>query len=250
MAAFLVSRTTRAIRNTTKAINSIAHGDLSPVFPKTGSGEVGELQAAFQQMLTNLKDGHAKIERLAFTDLITELPNRRAFRARLEEIIKCSNSTDFTLVFIDLDGFKRINDMFGHDRGDILLNMVSRRLQTLLNNENTGEQKLAKIAGSFMARLGGDEFGIILHGVKSASVAEFVTQKVLLELCKPFDLQGQKVTIGASACLTQISADDCTSDQLLKRADLAMYSAKCAGRGTVRSYEPKMEQYALERFNS
>jgi diguanylate cyclase (GGDEF)-like protein len=247
IAAYLVSRTTGAIRRMTIAVRGVRHGNLDLQFPRPASGEVGELQQAFQLMLTGLKHGLVEIERLASTDLVTDLPNRRAFRTRLEETLSRSSPHGSALFFADLDGFKQINDMFGHDCGDDLLKQVSRRLAEAVGGLDHAEGTSPKLDRPFLARLGGDEFVFLAPGVQSKPDALAIALEMIGAFDAPFKLRSQEVRLGASIGVTLTPKDAATYDQLIKCADLAMYAAKDAGRGTVRFYGPELERDSLER---
>ncbi|MGQ0486601.1 MAG: putative bifunctional diguanylate cyclase/phosphodiesterase [Hyphomicrobiales bacterium] len=248
IAAILVSHATGAIRRITTAVRGVTHGNLDIQFPRPASGEVGELQQAFQIMLTDLKHGLVEIERLANTDPVTDLPNRRAFRTRLEETLSRSSPPGGALFFVDLDGFKQINDTFGHDCGDDLLKQVSRRLEAALDRLANAEGSSLKHDRPFLARLGGDEFVFLAPGVQPVPDARAIALELIGTFDAPFKLRGQEIGIGASIGVTLTPKDAATYDQLMKCADLAMYAAKDAGRGTVHFYAPELERDSLERY--
>jgi diguanylate cyclase (GGDEF)-like protein len=243
IAALLVTHVTKAIRGMTAAVRDLRHGNLEVRLPQQASGEIGELQLAFRHMLGDLKNGVAEIERLAFTDLITDLPNYRALRARLDEVFARPDGHG-ALLFLDLDGFKQINDALGHDAGDDLLRQVGHRLREALNRveplDGTSER-------AFLARLGGDEFVAVLPGFRSAPEGEAIANDLLRALGEPFLLRGQEVGISASVGVALAPTHAGAHDGLLKCADLAMYAAKKAGHARVRSYSPEMARAAVER---
>ena len=171
-----------------------------------------------------------EIRHMAFYDALTKLPNRRMLYDRLEQMLAASvrRGRYSALLFLDLDGFKQINDQFGHDKGDLLLQEVARRLQAETRQEDT------------TARLAGDEFVIMLAELhKSADeasrLAARVVEKVLAALAQPFDLDGTRFNCTASVGVTLFGAKDEPLDDILKRADQAMYQAKASGRNTYRS---------------
>lgn len=186
--------------------------------------------------ITRTKEAEAQIQRLAFYDPLTELPNRRLLQERLGHALQSMRRRGETcaVLFIDLDNFKSLNDTRGHDVGDLLLQEVARRLRQCVRGEDT------------VARFGGDEFVVLLldssaSGVETASHAEIVGAKILAALAQPYELNG-----GAHFCTPSIgvsipTAADSTSDELLKQADLAMYQAKASGRNTIRFFDPRMQ---------
>lgn len=167
------------------------------------------------------------MEKLAHSDPLTGLPNRRLFYNRLDALIESGLRTQesFAVMLVDLDHFKDVNDTLGHGAGDRLLLQVARRLQARLRDLDTS------------ARLGGDEFGIILPGLNSASEAASVAQKLLTGLLEPIQLEGQKVTISASLGISLCPQDAANTVDIVRSADTAMYAAKRAGRNQFAFYE-------------
>jgi diguanylate cyclase (GGDEF)-like protein len=157
---------------------------------------------------------------MAFHDSLTGLPNRALYMDRLAHALKRTQRSgeSVAVLFIDLDGFKRVNDTLGHDAGDALLKIAAERVRTSVRPADT------------VARLGGDEFTIVLDGA-DADAAGIVARRLATRLAEPVPLEGQLVTIGASI---GVSVKDHPADQpddLLRRADAAMYQAKQAGKG-------------------
>lgn len=192
--------------------------------------------------VTDSKRAAQEIERLAFYDALTQLPNRRLLLDRLHRLVLSSQRTHHhgALLFIDLDNFKDLNDTLGHDMGDQLLTQVAARLSASVRECDT------------VARFGGDEFVILLEGLDTdtdhaARQAEAVARKLLLALNNPFELAGQQHYSTPSIGLTLFGQERQSVDELLKRADLAMYEAKAAGRNTHRFFDPGMQQALHER---
>ena len=156
-------------------------------------------------------------------DPLTGLPNRRRFIERLEGVLTLPERRPLSVLFLDLDDFKTVNDSLGHAAGDALLVSVATRLQ-----RNLREEDLA-------ARLGGDEFGIILDG-KEAPAAARVAERLLAALDEPVEVDGRQVTARASIGIVDGSAAGATTAQLLANADIAMYEAKDDGKGRARTY--------------
>ena len=156
---------------------------------------------------------------LAHTDALTGLPNRRGLQMRLQAALPRASPQQLLAVFLlDLDGFKPINDRWGHDVGDALLVAVGRRLQAQLRSADV------------VARLGGDEFVVLAAGLADEGMARAVGQKMLAAFDTPFDAGGQTCKVGLTIGYALAPLDGSDGDELLKRADAAMYAGKQAGR--------------------
>jgi diguanylate cyclase (GGDEF)-like protein/PAS domain S-box-containing protein len=186
--------------------------------------------------ITDRQRAAQEIERLAFYDPLTGLPNRRLLLDRLEHAMAaCERHGRLgALLFIDLDNFKDLNDTLGHDMGDRLLAQVAQRLVECVRESDT------------VARFGGDEFVVMLENLepalsRAAGQAERVSEKLLARLNQPFDLGSQQYFSTLSIGITLFGEQRSSVDELLKRADLAMYQAKAAGRNTQRFFDPDMQ---------
>ncbi|MBV7431701.1 MULTISPECIES: bifunctional diguanylate cyclase/phosphodiesterase, partial [unclassified Acidovorax] len=194
--------------------------------------------------ITDRKRAEQEIERLAFFDALTGLPNRRLLLDRLQRsIAACQRTRNLgALLFIDLDNFKDLNDTLGHDMGDQLLAQVATRLVGSVREADT------------VARFGGDEFVVMLEALapqlpQAAAQAETVAEKLLASLNQPFELDGAQHYSTPSIGITLFGDERLSVDELLKRADLAMYQAKAAGRNTQRFFDPDMQAAVNARSN-
>lgn len=176
------------------------------------------------------------IYRLAFYDPLTNLPNRRLLYDRLQQAMITSSRTDQhgALMFLDLDYFKQLNDSLGHDLGDLLLQQVANRLLTCVRE------------GDSVARMGGDEFVMLMEALspypnEAASQAEMIADKVLLSLSQPYSLREHSYHITPSIGIVLFLHQRDSIEELLKKADVAMYQAKAAGRNTARFFDPTMQ---------
>ncbi|NDP40116.1 MAG: diguanylate cyclase [Rhodoferax sp.] len=179
--------------------------------------------------LTERKAAQAAIEKLAFYDALTGLPNRRLLDDRLHQALSNArrNKTHLALLFIDLDKFKPVNDDFGHAVGDELLLAVAQRLQTCVRESDA------------VARVGGDEFVVLLSAIEAAPDASAVARKIHDALIAPFVLsQGQSVTISSSTGIAIYPEHGSNDAELTQHADAAMYQAKAAGRDRFEVYTP------------
>jgi diguanylate cyclase (GGDEF)-like protein len=186
--------------------------------------------------LTTAKRAEARIYHMAHYDGLTELPNRALLRANLartlERVKRRGGSA--ALLYLDLDRFKVVNDTLGHPTGDLLLTLVTRRLQTFADEFDT------------LARLGGDEFAILLPTGDPAHVMEFA-RRLIKATSAIYDLDGIQFVVGTSVGIALAPADGDDPEALLKSADLALYRAKAEGRGTFRFFEPEMDGAARAR---
>jgi diguanylate cyclase len=185
-----------------------------------GSAETAELGASFNRMTTRLKELYEGLQRAAFTDPLTQLPNRTLFHDRLEQSIltaRRENKT-FALFIMDLDRFKDINDTLGHQVGDEVLKLVAQRLRAKLRESDT------------IARMGGDEFAVLLPTV-NAKYAGMAARMLLQALRAPFEVNGQSLDVGASIGIALYPDNGVDANVLVQRADVAMYAAKHTNTG-------------------
>jgi diguanylate cyclase (GGDEF)-like protein/PAS domain S-box-containing protein len=188
--------------------------------------------------LTERKQAEETIQRQAHYDALTQLPNRRLFRDRLEHTIRQSkrDHSPFALMLIDLDHFKEINDTMGHDAGDFLLVDAAQRILHCVRESDT------------VARMGGDEFVVILPDIEDPSNIERIAQKIIGKLASPFLLGEEKAFISASVGITLYPADADNMEALLKNADQAMYVAKNMGRNRMSYFTPVLQENAQKRM--
>jgi len=208
----------------------MARGEVEPhPLPIRRHDEVGELVAGFNSLLKKLTDQEQALrqskERLAYLSLhdsLTGLPNRAMLEDRLHQALLRAdrNGQQLALLFCDLDGFKPINDHYGHDTGDLVLQMVAERLLVERRKTDT------------VARLGGDEFVILLPDLDDArTVATAAAETYVAALAQPFDCGERTLNLGISIGIALYPQAGCAGDHLLTLADTAMYAAKQAGRG-------------------
>ena len=179
----------------------------------------------------------AQNEYLARHDSLTGLANRLLFREELSRALRDMpvSGRRVAILFIDLDGFKAVNDGLGHSAGDALLRTIAARLR----NETGDEDRIA--------RLGGDEFAVLTYCDDEERVPVNLGKRIITALTMPADIDGQPVHVGASVGIAVSTDDYRTPEELLKAADMAMYRAKADGRGTVRVFDPSMDACAQAR---
>jgi diguanylate cyclase (GGDEF)-like protein/PAS domain S-box-containing protein len=194
------------------------------------------------------KAAQEQLQRLAHYDFLTGLPNRNLFNELfVHSLAKAErNATRLAILFIDLDGFKQVNDTYGHDAGDHLLVTLTQRLRKCLRKSDAVSRA---IVSDTAARLGGDEFVVLVDDVRDRAELIAVAQRVLEAAEKPFDLAGPQAHVTASIGISVFPEDGKDIDSLMKAADSAMYEAKALGRNTYRFYstpaDPRSSLQAL-----
>lgn len=177
------------------------------------------------------------IRHIAFHDDLTGMPNRAAFINKIEEYIyESPDKTNLVLILVDVDDFKKINDLYGHNVGDFLLNQLGKSFKKGLTNV------------SMYARLSGDEFGIIAEADSFNESIEKIINKILKTFEEPFDINDIEVSASCSIGLTFYPSDASTVNELLKNADTAMYAAKRSGKNTYRVFDLEMKRAMTERY--
>ncbi|WP_284757000.1 EAL domain-containing protein [Agrobacterium sp. fls2-241-TYG-188a] len=205
------------------------HNNLLDRAQKDMRGLTEELQAATLELQAN----NVRLEHDAYHDALTELPNRAFFRKELDERLGVKDARTATILLLDLDGFKDINDTLGHDVGDALLQAVGIRLSS------------SRAKSDMICRLGGDEFAVISSGM-SEEDAVVLADALIDEISQPYNLGELEIKIGT--CVGVVVSDDATNaDELFKRADLALYEAKRMGPGSASVFKVHMQQQLTEK---
>jgi diguanylate cyclase (GGDEF)-like protein len=196
------------------------------------SAQNGPCIRAIVRDITSHFQQEQRINHLALHDALTDLPNRTLLTDRFEMAIAYARQQQLQLgvLLIDLDGFKAINDNFGHHRGDLLLQEVTRRLACIVRGENT------------LARLGGDEFAVIMGNVSGLHELQNTAQCILATIAEAYLIDGQELHITSSIGVTWFPFDDADADTLLRHADQAMYQAKQLGRNRYCWFDVVLDQ--------
>lgn len=245
-------------------LRSLPGGGLLPVMVVTSSGDLGSISRAYHlgatdfvtkpipwallphrahyllrssRALRELKAWEETLVHRAQHDHLTDLPNRWLAMDRLgQELSRLRRGgEELAVLFVDLDGFKRVNDELGHGVGDVLLQSVGQRLRSCLRTGDT------------LARYGGDEFLAIVTGRAGQSLAEATARRLLEAMGEPFTVGGRELRVGASIGMAVAPEDGRAVAELVRRADRAMYRAKSAGGGTFRFFTRKMNRLATQR---
>lgn len=198
--------------------SSTAFGDEAIEMAKIFAGYVATLAQRFRL--------ERQLHRLAFEDVLTELPNRAALDDRIAATLERANrrAASAALLFLDLDGFKSVNDTLGHSAGDEVLHVVGQRLLGCVRS------------GDVVGRLGGDEFAVVLEGEDAEPQARVIAQRVLEALSKPIGTGAGVVHMTASVGVAVYPEDGESAEELLNSADAAMYQAKEHGKNTYSFY--------------
>jgi diguanylate cyclase (GGDEF)-like protein len=239
-------QTSQAIRDLSGAMREVSREErFDTEVSVQGTEDIAQLVVGFNRMLAELRqrehakrDAETRLQHQALIDELTGLPNRRLLSDRLGQSLATARREDskMALLYIDLDGFKLVNDSFGHAAGDILLTEVSRRFRSRIRESDT------------LARLGGDEFTVILNRIHSNEDAEKAARGLLDSLGESFFIEGHEATIGASIGISVFPEHGMANDDLLQQADSAMYVAKRNGTNRIVFFSEDLGVSALERF--
>lgn len=218
------------------------------VFQSKSKDELNDLANTINEMGKSLIKQKQKVHDIAYIDSLTQLPNRRQFTDDLE--YQYGNADDvlpnIALLFIDLDGFKEINDTSGHAAGDQLLILVANRLNNVLRASD--KVSTSTVANHHIARLGGDEFTIILKGVQDRNAAAQVSQRILKAFSRAFKINDRDFLIGTSIGIALATECGESAVELLKNADSAMYEAKKNGKNTYSFYNKSAALKSLKHI--
>jgi len=249
---FLIRRVLGRIGYMVDALRTIAEesGGMSVRIPINSRDEMSELAYWFNSFIDKLErltlKNTKEMERLAYTDTLTELPNRRSFNLFLQrEMENCQRNHDLNLsiLFLDLDNFKGVNDQLGHDAGDILLCEVASRLKETLRSsdlvalDERGGERL-------VARMGGDEFMLLVGGLHDPADVVVVAERVRRAVLAPIVIDEQSLQVGVSIGIATYSGDGGNAEELVINADLAMYEAKKRGKNSYCFFDEEIGRAA------
>jgi len=192
-----------------------------------------------------------RIHRLAYFDVLTDLPNRSRFHEKMAETLELAKQrgTAFAIMFLDLDQFKRINDTLGHSVGDDLLRIIAQRLTRSMRSDDMAASLPLSPDERDVCRQGGDEFIVLLNGVGNEQDAARAANRLLTTLAQPISLGAQDVFVSASIGIVLYPRDGVDLDTLLKNADVAMYHAKAHGRNRFFFYQDSMRAASAQRLS-
>ncbi|MEM7057954.1 MAG: diguanylate cyclase [Pseudomonadota bacterium] len=239
IALLLAKKLSAPISHLTSAASRIARGALETKIKSRGPLEFRRLSASVSTMVDHLRSSLREINRLAFVDTVTRLPNRADFLKRGSEAVhehRRLPGSQIGVLFVDLDGFKAINDTHGHDIGDKVLRHFALELsKTLRETDGMLNSRSDRFdTASLPARLGGDEFTVLLTGLHEPTGADCVAKRILQIVEKPFEIDGITLTMGASIGVAVSEAQGAEFERLLSEADAAMYDVKRAGKNNFK----------------
>jgi diguanylate cyclase (GGDEF)-like protein len=228
-------RITRPLARLDEAAGRLAAGEHVQVRVR-GTDELARLATSFNEMVGKIVEREQRITQLAFNDVLTGLPNRTMFQQQLEQLFRGSEGSGslFALHCLDLDQFKVINDTLGHPAGDALLVETAHRLRHAAR-------------GHFVGRLGGDEFVVLQSVGEDRDSIDRLAREILGAITRSVMIDGNEIVSSTSIGIAIAPDDGRDSGMLLRNADLALYRAKEAGRGTYAFFEESLNQRAQER---
>lgn len=236
----LSKRITSPLARLQAATQELAKGNFDSAIDIKTTDEIVDLARSFDDMRDRLRDSHTRLKHEALHDALTGLPNRGLFIDRLQHaIVLAKRRPDyfFGVLFIDLDGFKTINDSLGHTIGDLLLIEFSKKLLACVRPLDA------------VARLGGDEFAVLVEDISGEGNALYVATRIKDILQHPFSLDGREVYVTGSMGIALSSSGYASPEQVLRDADTAMYQAKAHKRSDFIVFEPAMHAHAVERLH-
>ncbi len=263
--------------DTCRAIRKLPAGEHTPILMVTGLDDIDSIHRSFNAGATDfiskpingaivsykvkymlrassafhdVIDNQKQIQKLAFFDHLTGLPNRTMFSDTLEAAIADSkeNETQLAVLFMDLDRFKTINDTLGHHAGDILLKSVAERIGSCIRATDLFSLQKDNYAKSYISRQGGDEFTVMLPRLKDPENAGRIARRINEALAKSFQIEVHEVYISASIGISIFPIDGSDAETLMKHADLAMYHAKDKGKNGFQFYKKALNIKAIARF--
>jgi diguanylate cyclase (GGDEF)-like protein len=240
------SETTQAISDLSRSMLQVAaQRPFDPQMPVRGNEEISELVDGFNAMLVELqrrdrakRDAEARLQHMALIDDLTGLPNRRLLTDRLSHSVAKARREDrkVALLYIDLDGFKLVNDSLGHSVGDVLLGQVAQRMKARFRQSDT------------LARIGSDEFTLILDNVQNRADAERAAESALEILKDPFEIEGHSIRMTASIGISIFPDHGKEGGQMMRQADCAMVAAKRNGKNRIVAFGDGLGSAARERL--
>ncbi len=238
-----VATTAAAIDSASERLIAAAHGDLHSPVPHDISAELPDLAVAMESLFSQVRTNLDHVQTLALFDQVTGLANRASFCRQVERLLADSGEVARgALFFIDLDGFKAVNDTLGHAAGDQLLARVAGRLREVVM-----AQVSAGIRDPVLGRLAGDEFTMFFPHIPGHGGATRIARAVQFALSERFDLGSQHVDLGASIGIACYPDHGDTLSALLRSADIAMYHAKREGRGRAEMFTAELALEAADR---
>ena len=245
------TRATEPLMQMIDFTSKLSHRRLTARIRITSANEFETLAGAFNQLMARLNDTMSRVQRLAYMDPITELPNRERFNRELTEALSSLGKQDMlAVILLDIERFRWVNETLGPQRGDEALSVVGKRISHALQKADRAVRLAeAERAPSMVGRLGADEFAIVIPRLIAKEQAARILQLVVSAMRQPIKLGEHSVTLGLSGGVAIAPSDGDTPEDLIKNADLALKEAKREGSNRARFFTQRLNQAALDRLN-
>lgn len=246
VSTFVARKLKEPIDQLVKFAHQIGNGVLDKKVKIDRRDELGDLAASLNHMASRLDNRTRAIEFLAYHDALTKLPNRDFLKSSLTAAISRSqrNETSLALLFIDIDNFKTVNDVYGHEAGDFILIVISQRIQQSLREcDLVVSSQDAGHGEPMLGRLAGDEFVVMLEGCERLDAAS-VSQRILDSVSSAYQWKNTSITLGISIGIAVYPDNGEDTDTLLRNADAAMYHVKSLGKNNFHFFSPELDQIA------
>lgn len=251
LAIYLVNGITKPLIRLTEFASVVSANQLSARIDVQADNEIDTLAESFNSMMQRVEVTLRQIQRLAFMDNVTGLPNRENFMRHLHRALSKRADDFFSAVIIfNVDRFRWVNETLGPENGDEVLSLIGMRIRKALAQAD----KIVRLAEadtqpSIVARLGGDEFAVLVPNIDAKSDITRLMQMVISSMRQPLEISGQAVTLGLSGGIALAPIHGLKAEDLLKNADLALKEARRAGRGKARFYSTKLNKIAMDRLH-
>ena len=251
IAAYQIHRVTDPLRRLTDFASSMNANQLSSRIDVNAGNEFDTLGEAFNSMMSRMDVTLRQIQRLAFVDSVTDLPNREHFLRHLNRALRARADDCFAAVIIlNVDRFRWVNETLGPEKGDEALSLIGMRIRKALSSaDKTVRLMDAGSQPSVVARLGGDEFAVLVPNIDAKSDITRLMQLIISSMRQPLEIGGQAITLGLSGGIALAPIHGVKSEDLIKNADLALKEARRAGRGKARFYSTKLNKIAMDRLH-
>lgn len=245
-ANYVARRLNQPIQELVRFAHKVGEGEFNLSTNIVRRDEIGELAKALNDMANRLNQRTEEIHFLAYHDSLTELPNRRYFREILDDAVMQGRRRQdvFAVLFIDLDNFKLVNDSQGHNVGDDVIRNVAMRISSSIRDEDHVINESERQDEQLMSRVGGDEFVILLKNLTSPMDAAIVAERILETVAQPLVVNDREIIIGTSIGIATFPENGTDSETLMRNADMAMYSAKAAGKNDYHYFSKEMDREA------
>lgn len=246
-----LNRLTKPLYDLIDFAKNVNANQLSARIEMNTGSEFDLLADAFNQMMHRVDGSMRQVQRLAFVDSVTDLPNRERFLRSLARALHIRSDDCFTAVIVlNVDRFRWVNETLGPQKGDEALCLIGMRIRKALAAADRAVRLTdAATKPSMVARLGGDEFAVLVPNIDAKSDITRLMQMIIASMRQPLEIGGQAITLGLSGGISLAPIHGVKTEDLMKNADLALKEARRAGRGTARFYSTKLNKIAMDRMH-